>query len=77
MSKNKNKKKGEAELNKDFYSVTEAAAVLGVTPAYVRAMCNRGRWNARKYGYSWFLTPEEIERARGRKTTPGPAKAAA
>lgn len=56
-----------------YFSTSEAAEVLDVTEARIRALCQRGRMG-RKVGGRWVISVEDIERNRERK--PGrPAKA--
>jgi excisionase family DNA binding protein len=63
-----------------FYTTSEVAALLDVTPARVRQMVARGEIESIKLGRDRFITPDAIEGARQRKTKPGPtpkAKSAA
>lgn len=44
--------------------LAEAAGVLGVSHATLRAQIHRGRLHAFKVGRDWLVTDEEIERYR-------------
>jgi excisionase family DNA binding protein len=48
-----------------FYSVTEAAQVLGLSPANVRDRCNRGELGAIRYGKLWKLPRNVIDGMAG------------
>jgi hypothetical protein len=48
------------------YSLTEAATLLGKSPAWVRRQARTGILPGRKVGKSWVFTREEFDRARGR-----------
>lgn len=56
----------------DFYTTKAAAEELGVTDAYIRQMILSGKLRAMKAGRDHLIPAAEIEKARGRKTTPGP-----
>jgi excisionase family DNA binding protein len=43
-------------------TLTEAAAVLGVSPDTLRQQIARGRLKATKLGRDWWVTPKEVER---------------
>jgi excisionase family DNA binding protein len=45
-------------------TLTEAAALLGVTAATLRQQIARGRLKARKHGRDWSVSPQEVERYR-------------
>jgi excisionase family DNA binding protein len=45
-------------------TLTEAAALLGVTADTLRQQVARGRLKARKLGPIWTVTPSEVERYR-------------
>jgi excisionase family DNA binding protein len=59
-----------------LYTTTEAAEMLAVTPARVRQMVLDGTIQAEKKGRDLLITKSQIEKAKARKTTPGPTKAA-
>lgn len=48
-------------LGKNRIPCTEAAKRLGLTPAYIRQLCNTGSIPAVKFGRRWFLDIEEVE----------------
>ena len=43
-------------------TLTEAAAILGVTTATLRQQIARGKLRAVKRGRDWWVTPKEVER---------------
>lgn len=43
-------------------TLTEAAAILGVTPDTLRQQIANGKLTARKIGRDWHVTPREVER---------------
>ena len=43
-------------------TLTEAATILGVTPATLRQQIAKGKLKARKIGRDWWVTPKEVER---------------
>lgn len=43
-------------------TLTEAAAILGVTPATLRQQIANGKLRAIKRGRDWWVTPKEVER---------------
>ncbi len=45
-------------------TLTEAAALLGVTAATLRQQIANGKLKARKVGRDWHVTPREVERYR-------------
>lgn len=45
-------------------TLTEAAALLGVTAATLRQQIANGKLRATKRGRDWFVTPKEVERYR-------------
>ena len=45
-------------------TLTEAAAILHVTPDTLRQQIARGALRARKVGRDWHVTPREVERYR-------------
>ena len=45
-------------------TLTEAAAILQVTPATLRQQIANGKLKARKVGRDWTVTPREVERYR-------------
>ena len=61
---------------KDFYTVAEAAAILGKRPFTVRMWCLRHRIVARKADHGrgrsldWLISHEEIERVRNQGLLP-------
>jgi excisionase family DNA binding protein len=57
----------------EHYTTIEAAEVLEVTDARVRQMILNGEIEAEKRGRDLFIPHSEVERAKGRKTKPGPA----
>lgn len=58
---------------KSIYTVTEAAALLGVTRTRVIQLIGDGSIKAKKIGQMYTLSPAQIEAARGRKTKRGRA----
>jgi len=45
-------------------TLTEAAALLGLSPDTLRWQIRNGRIKARKVGPIWTVTPREVERYR-------------
>lgn len=43
-------------------TLTEAAAILGVTPDTLRQQIARGKLKARKVGRDWSVSPAEVKR---------------
>lgn len=60
-------------MPKDLFTTSEAAEELGVTPARVRQMILNDELNAEKIGRDLVVKAKDLEAARNRKTTPGPA----
>ncbi len=56
----------------DTYTTVEAAKMLGITSARVRQMVLAGDIKAEKKGRDLLIPKSEIEKAKRRKTTPGP-----
>jgi excisionase family DNA binding protein len=56
-------------------TTSEAAAELGVTPVRVRQLARTGVIQAEKLGRDFLIPQSEIEKAKKRKTKPGPAPA--
>lgn len=56
----------------ELLSVADAARELGVIPQRVRQLIAEGILPAAKVGDTWVIRPAAIERARQRKTRPGP-----
>jgi excisionase family DNA binding protein len=50
--------------SRDPMTLTEAAALLGVTAATLRQQVANGRLRARRVGPLWTVTPKEVERYR-------------
>jgi excisionase family DNA binding protein len=58
-----------------MFTTNEVAEMLDVTPARVRQMILAGEMLAEKKGRDLLIAESQIEKAKGRKTTPGrPAK---
>ena len=57
---------------KKLFTVEQAAEALGVSAIRVRQLCAAGTIRAEKLGWAWVIPAAEIERARRRKTAPGP-----
>ncbi|MCE2727152.1 MAG: helix-turn-helix domain-containing protein [Planctomycetaceae bacterium] len=57
-----------------YCSVTEAARIAGVSPAYVRLMAARGQIRGEKIGGSWVVLREDL--ARFVRIGRGPARPA-
>ena len=55
-----------------FYSVVDAAIVLGLQAARVREMCANKEIAGQKIGPVWMIPADQLEKARRRKTKPGP-----
>lgn len=51
-----------AEDAKNYYSVKEAAARLGMTPAGVRLWAQQGKLDARRFGSRWRISAADVER---------------
>lgn len=45
----------------DFYTVKEAAALLGISPSTVMARIRRGHYKAQRKGWSWFIHKDELQ----------------
>ncbi len=45
-------------------TVTQAAALLGVTPQRVRALIKAGMLEAEKFGRDWQISAESVERRK-------------
>lgn len=45
-------------------TLTEAAALLGLSPATLRSQVRHGALRAVKRGRDWHVTPREVERYR-------------
>jgi excisionase family DNA binding protein len=58
-------------------TTNEAAAILGVTPARVRAMILAGRLKADKFGRDWQIREEDLELVKDRKVGRPPQHAEA
>ena len=56
----------------DTYTTVEAAKMLGITSARVRQMVLAGDIKAEKKGRDLLIPKSEIEKAKRRKTKPGP-----
>jgi excisionase family DNA binding protein len=59
-------------MKKDLYSTEEAAEVLKVSPSRVRQMIMEGMIKPVKVGKISLIPAAQLEKARGRKTKPGP-----
>jgi excisionase family DNA binding protein len=57
-----------------FFTTRQAAEKLGVTDAYVRQLILSGKLKAVKAGRDHLIAAAEVEEARKRKTTRGPAR---
>lgn len=62
-------------MERPFYTTSEAANALGVTAGRVRQMVISGEIAAEKVGRDLLIPAAEVERARSRKTKPGPIAA--
>ena len=62
---------------KGFYTTSEAAAELGVTPSRVRQMVLGGTLHAEKTGRDLLIKVEDLTAAKNRKTKRGPEPKAA
>lgn len=45
-------------------TLTEAAAILGVTPHTLRQQVNRKKLSARRMGRNWYVTPQAVAQYR-------------
>ena len=54
-----------------MFTTSEAAEMLDVTPARVRQMILAGEMLAEKKGRDLLIPQSQVEKAKGRKTTPG------
>jgi excisionase family DNA binding protein len=52
------------DMNALPVGLAEAASILGVSHATLRAQIHRGRLNATKVGRDWLVTRSELERYR-------------
>ena len=59
-------------LTMKLLTTTQAAAELSVTDSRIRQLAKAMKIGTR-VGRDWVFKPSEIERLRGRKTTPGRA----
>ena len=48
----------------DKITVTQAAALLGITPQRVRALIKAGILEAEKWGRDWQISAESVERRK-------------
>jgi len=60
-------------MDKRTYTTEAAAAELGVTPARVRQMILNGLLETERFGRAHVITADALEKARQRRTKPGPA----
>ena len=60
----------------ETFTTTEAAEMLGVTTARIRQMVLSGVIQGEKRGRDLLIPKSQIERAKARKTKPGPTPAA-
>jgi excisionase family DNA binding protein len=51
-------------------TLTEAAALLGLSPITLRVQIRNGKMRASKKGRDWFVTPREVERYRRQSLRP-------
>jgi excisionase family DNA binding protein len=56
----------------DTYTTVEAAKILGITASRIRQMILDGDIKAEKKGRDLLIPKGEIEKAKRRKTKPGP-----
>ena len=61
-------------MSKQTYTTSEAAAALDVSVGRVRQMILDGTIQAQRFGRALVITSAELEKARRRKTKPGPAR---
>lgn len=54
-----------------MHSVTEAAAILGLTDRYVRFLLKKGDLGGRKLGHDWVVLGLDYERKRRAKRRTG------
>jgi len=59
-------------MTPQLYSTEEAANLLGVTPARVRQMIASGVLSTLKVGKVHLITQAGLEKAKRRRTKPGP-----
>lgn len=61
---------------KDDFTITtsDAAVELGITPSRVRQLFYAGILSAKLKGRDLFVSARSIDKAKQRKTLPGPAK---
>ena len=45
----------------DYLTCPQAAAILRVSPTWVRILCERGRIPARKVGPAWLMARDDLE----------------
>jgi excisionase family DNA binding protein len=57
------------------FTTTEAAEMLGVTTARIRQMVLAGEIEGEKRGRDLLIPKSQIEKAKARKTKPGPKPA--
>ena len=51
-----------------LYTLKEAAEILKTTAGYIRVKIRRGQVEAKKYGHTWLLTEDELNRLKGAKS---------
>jgi excisionase family DNA binding protein len=60
-------------MSKETFTTGEAAAELGVTSARVRQMVLSGELPSEMFGHVRVIRATDLEAAKHRKTSPGPA----
>ncbi len=61
--------------NEPMFTTNEAAGMLALTPGRVRQLVVAGDIKAELRGHTLLIPRSEIEKAKKRKTKPGPAPA--
>ena len=59
----------------ETYTTTEAAEILGVSAARIRQMVLAGEIEGEKRGRDLLIAKSQVEKAKARKTKPGPKPA--
>jgi excisionase family DNA binding protein len=64
----------QAEATREALSVSQAARKLGVSPDWIRTLCNRGELDSYRVGNGWRLIPaaaiEDYALIRAERTPP-------
>ena len=51
-----------------LYTLKQAAEILETSAGYIRIKIRRGQVEATKYGHTWLITQDELDRLKGAKS---------